>query len=94
MPDPTKTRWTLTVSKETDVALRSFLAQRGLKKGDLSLFVEEAVKWRILDQTINEARAQFADLPVEMMQALVDEASEAVKSELRQALSESRTLDH
>lgn len=26
------TRWTVMVSKDTDIALRSFLAQRGLKK--------------------------------------------------------------
>ncbi len=94
MPDPTKTRWTVTVSKETDVALRTFLARRGLKKGDLSLFVEEAIKWRMIDQTINEARASFAGLPEEELQALVDEATDAVKGELRQALSESRARDH
>ncbi len=69
------------------MALRTFLAQRGLKKGDLSLFVEEAVKWRVLDQTINEARAQFADLSEDALQALVEEATEALKGELRQAQS-------
>ena len=94
MPDPTKTRWTVTVSKETDVALRTFLAQRGLKKGDLSLFVEDAIKWRMLDQTLNEARAQFADLPDDALQALVNEATDAVSGELRQELSEPRALDH
>jgi hypothetical protein len=29
-------RWTLSISKETDVTLRTFLARSGLKKGDLS----------------------------------------------------------
>ncbi len=33
MPDGSKTRWTISVSKQTDIAVRSFLAQRGLKKG-------------------------------------------------------------
>ncbi|WP_338154453.1 ribbon-helix-helix domain-containing protein, partial [Sphingomonas koreensis] len=28
------TRWTVSVSKNTDIAVRSFLAQRGMKKGD------------------------------------------------------------
>lgn len=37
------TRWTVTVSKNTDIAVRSLLAQRGLKKGDLSKFIEDAV---------------------------------------------------
>ena len=45
------TRWTVTVSKDTDIAVRSLLAQRGLKKGDLSKFIEDAVKWRVFDQT-------------------------------------------
>jgi hypothetical protein len=29
-------RWTVKVSKDTDVSLRSFLTQRGTKKGDLA----------------------------------------------------------
>ena len=37
-------RWTIKVSKGTDISLRSYLAQHGLKKGDLSKFVEEAVR--------------------------------------------------
>lgn len=49
MPNDDQTRWTVTVSKTTDVALRTFLAQRGLKKGDLSVFIEESVKAHILD---------------------------------------------
>ena len=53
------TRWTVSVSKDTDIAVRSFLAQRGLKKGDLSKFIEEAVRWRVLDQTIAERRLVF-----------------------------------
>ena len=42
MPNDTTTRWTVSVSKDTDIAVRSFLAQRGMKKGDLSKFIEEA----------------------------------------------------
>jgi hypothetical protein len=37
-------RWSVKVSKSTDRALRSHLAQRWLKKGDLSKFIEEAVR--------------------------------------------------
>lgn len=79
MPDEIMTRWTVTVSKSTDIALRSFLAQRGLKKGDLSKFIEEAVKWRVLDQTITEVREKFADMPPDDLQALVDEATGSVR---------------
>ena len=83
MPEDT-IRWTVSVSKETDIAVRSFLAQRGLKKGDLSKFVEDAVRWRVLDQTITEVRGKFADLPPEELEALIEEAiSSARKTDTR-----------
>jgi hypothetical protein len=78
MPEDT-TRWTVSVSKDTDIAVRSFLAQRGMKKGDLSKFIEEAVKWRVLDQTIAEARGKFADMPPHDIEALVAEAVAATR---------------
>ncbi|RJF87448.1 hypothetical protein D3874_10805 [Oleomonas cavernae] len=73
-------RWTVSVSKETDIAVRSFIAQRGGKKGDLSKFIEEAVKWRVLDQSLTEARSKFADLPADELQALLDEAVAATRA--------------
>jgi hypothetical protein len=73
MPDGT-TRWTVSVSKETDIAVRSFLAQRGMKKGDLSKFIEDAVRWRVLDQTVTEVRSRFADLPADELDTLIAEA--------------------
>jgi Ribbon-helix-helix domain len=36
-------RWTVIVSKSTDRTLRSHLAQKGVKKGDLSKYIEAAV---------------------------------------------------
>tara|TARA_R110000822_G_scaffold209054_1_gene344800 strand:+ start:22 stop:267 length:246 start_codon:yes stop_codon:yes gene_type:complete len=73
------TRWTVSVSKNTDIAVRSFLAQRGMKKGDLSRFIEEAVKWRVLDQTITEARAKFEDMAPDEIDALIGEAVAAAR---------------
>jgi hypothetical protein len=75
----TTTRWTVSVSKDTDISVRSFLAQRGMKKGDLSKFIEEAVKWRVLDQTMAEARGKFADLPAEELESLIGEAVTAIR---------------
>jgi Ribbon-helix-helix domain len=75
-------RWTVTVSKSTDIALRSHLAQQGMKKGDISKFVEEAVKWRVLDHTLADARARVADVPLEELQAAIDEACNAVRAQL------------
>jgi hypothetical protein len=42
------TRWMLTVSMDVDRRVRRFLAGAG-RKGDLSGFVEEAVKSRLLE---------------------------------------------
>jgi hypothetical protein len=81
MSDPTTTRWTVSVSKETDIAVRSHLAQHGMKKGDLSRFIEDAVKWRVFTQTVAEARSKFADLPPEEAEALIDEAVAAARQE-------------
>jgi Ribbon-helix-helix domain len=74
-------RWTVKVSKDTDVAVRTFLAQRGLKKGDLSKFIEDAVRWRVYDETVRETRAQNANLPPEEIEAAIDEAVAAVRAE-------------
>jgi len=75
----TNTRWTVSVSRDTDIAVRSFLAQHGMKKGDLSKFIEEAVKWRVLDQTMAEARDRFAEMPPDAVEAVIDEAVAAAR---------------
>jgi len=78
LPNDT-TRWTVSVSKETNIAVRSFLAQRGMKKGDLSKFIEDAVKWRVLEQTMAEARGAFTDLAPDALDGLLDEAVAAAR---------------
>jgi hypothetical protein len=79
MSSETTTRWTVSVSKDTDIAVRTFLAQRGMKKGDLSKFIEDAVKWRVLDRTVAEARSKFADVTPDALEALIDEAVTATR---------------
>lgn len=49
-------RWSIVVPEETDRALRSFLAQRGTKKGDISRFVEEAVQSRLFELTVESVK--------------------------------------
>ncbi len=74
MPDDNTTNWTIAVSKDTDSTVRAFLAQHGMGSRDLPKFIEEAVKWRVLDRTISEARARFADVPSDELLSIVDEA--------------------
>jgi|TARA_R110002167_G_scaffold206669_5_gene410680 hypothetical protein len=74
------TRWSVNVDSRTDIDLRTYLAQRGMKKGDLSKFIEDAVKWRLLDLTMAETREAFADTDATELDALIDEAVSAARS--------------
>ena len=76
-------RWTVKVSPETDRSLRSYLGQHGMKKGDLSKFIERAVQKEILAQTAVDVKQRNADLPGAQLQALIDEAVAAVRKEAR-----------
>ena len=49
-------RWSIVVPEEIDRALRSYLAQRGTKKGDISRFVEEAVQARLFELTVETVK--------------------------------------
>lgn len=74
------TRLTITWSKQADLALRSYLGSQGMKKGDISKFIEEAVRWRIFHQTIQQAREAFADVPPNELQKMIDDAVDEVRA--------------
>ena len=78
MPDTV--HWSLEISKDADASLRGYLAQHGLANSDLSRFVEEAVRWRILDRTVAESSAANAGVPAEEIEAAIDEALQAVRA--------------
>ena len=80
MSETETTRLTITWSKEADHALRSFLGTQGMKKGDISRFIEEAVRWRIFHQTVREAREAFADVSPDELQKMIDQAVEDVRA--------------
>jgi len=82
-PNENLTRWTVSVPKEIDTSLRCFLAELGMKKGDISKFIVDAVKWRIFEQTLAEVRSQAADVPPDELQSIIDEAIDAVRGEKR-----------
>jgi hypothetical protein len=77
---PESVRWTLSISHDTDVALRTFLAQSGLKKGDLSRFVDDAVQWRLMKLNITQARARNAHLRPAEVESAVDQALREVRA--------------
>ncbi|HUW26092.1 MAG TPA: ribbon-helix-helix domain-containing protein [Gallionella sp.] len=74
-------RWSIKVSPETDLSLRGFLGAQGMKKGDLSKFVEDAVRWRMLDRTAQVVKDRNQNISAEMLEAMIDEAVRAVRTE-------------
>lgn len=68
------TRWNLSIQEDTDRLVRIFLARKGLKKGDLSAFVEAACRAEVLRRTVAEIRTQNADLSAEEAMQLANEA--------------------
>ena len=76
------TRWNVAVSAETDQALRMFLAsQGGGRKGDLSRFVEEAVRAHLLELSAEDAKAANAGVSEADLAAMVDEALDWAKAQ-------------
>jgi hypothetical protein len=74
-------RWSLKVSKETDLDLRTYLGSKGMKKGDLAKFIEDAVRRRILQLTIQDIRERNAGADPDEIQRVVDEAVSEVRAE-------------
>jgi hypothetical protein len=74
-------RWNIKVSKETDLTLRTFLGARGAKKGDLSKFIEEAVRWRVFHSTVQDIRRRNADMDPDELQSIIHETVSQVRAE-------------
>lgn len=68
-------RWNVAVSPETDQSVRMFIAaQGGGRKGDLSRFIEEAVRSYLLEKAVEQAKSAVSDLDEPELTALIDEA--------------------
>ena len=74
------TRWHLSISEQTDRAVRSFLARTGGKKGDLSRFVDEAVRRRVLDLTVRQIKDRNAGQDQQASLDLIDEEMDAARA--------------
>ena len=77
MSNEVNTRLTVTFSRETDLALRAYLGAQGMRKGDLSKFIEDAVRWRMFDQAVQGVKARNAAVNADGLQAAIDEACAA-----------------
>lgn len=68
-------RWNIAISPDTDQAVRMFLAaQGGGRKGDLSRFIEEAVRTHLFERAVEQAKAAASGMDEDELDALVDEA--------------------
>ncbi len=81
----TPVRWNLKVSRDTDLSLRTYLGARGMKKGDLSKFVEESVRWRIFDRSVQEIKAQNLHVEPRKLERLIEETVREVRGQRRQS---------
>ena len=74
-------QWSLLISKETDDDLRSYLAQHDIPDEELPRFVEDAVRWRVLEKTVEETKARNAGSPRDEIEDAIDDAVRTVRAE-------------
>ena len=68
-------RWNVAVSADTDRSVRMFLAsQGGGRKGDLSRFIEEAVRAHLLELSAEQAKMANVNVSEADLMAIVSEA--------------------
>ena len=68
-------RWNIAVSPDTDQSVRMYLAgQGGGRKGDLSRFIEEAVRAHILELSAEQAKAANVNISEADLTAIVAES--------------------
>lgn len=76
-------RWNIKVSKTTDLSLRTFLSSQGMKKGDRSKFIEQAVRAHVFDRTVQDIKTRNAATNPDELQTLIDNAVREVRAERR-----------
>ena len=83
----TNVRWNLAVPENMDRWVRIHLATRGGRKGDLSRFVLDAVRLRMIDEASAEAKKATADMSEQEVMNLIDEALDWARSDEGKKLS-------
>ena len=74
------TRWNLSISDETDRVVRTFLARSGGRQDDLSRFVDDAVRRRVLDLTVREVKDRNVRYDQQDLLDLIDEEVDAARA--------------
>ncbi len=69
------TRWTIVIPEKTNRMLRTHLAIRGAKKGDLSKFVDKAVRQTLFREAVAGVKDRNA-ADSDLIEAAIEEAIE------------------
>ena len=68
-------RWNVAVSPDVDQSVRMYLAaQGGGRKGDLSRFIEEAVRAYLMERAVDQAKTTAAGMSETELNDLIEEA--------------------
>lgn len=73
-------RWNLSIPEETDRAVRTFLARNGGRKGDLSKFVNSAVRRSVLELTVHQVKERNAEFDQQELLDMIDQEVSAVRA--------------
>jgi len=68
------------VPEKTDRAVRTWLARTGGRKGDLSRFVDDAVRRRLFDLTVREIKDRNARYEQREILDLIDAETDAARA--------------
>ncbi len=74
------TRWNLSIPESTDRTVRTFLARTGGKKGDLSRFVDDAVRRRVFDLTVADIKERNAGEDQQALLEVIGRELDAVRA--------------
>jgi len=73
-------RWNLSIPEETDLVVRAFLGRSGGKKGDLSRFVNDAVRRRVFDLAVDQIKERNATFDQQEILDMVEEEVTAARA--------------
>lgn len=69
-----RVRWSVVVPESTDKALRTYLASTGMKKGDISHFVDEAVQLYLADLITQKVKLRNKQFDQSEILSAIEEA--------------------
>jgi hypothetical protein len=74
-------KWMVSLPESLDVSVRHRLVQEGLRKGDLSAFVVEAMREQLCRRNLAALRSANRERPSAALQAAVEAAVSAVRAQ-------------